>query len=161
MNRETTYHFVGIKGSGMSALALILHEEGYKVQGSDVSKYFFTQQALEERNIPIFVFDEKNIKKGQFIIAGNAFPDTHEEIVRAKELGLEVIHYPDFIAEKIKQYTRKDAKGIHGKTTTTGLLSHVTSNMESTSCLIGDGTGHGNEEADYFVLEACQYRRHL
>src|SRR5699024_12586761 len=87
MNRETTYHFVGIKGSGMSALALILHEEGYKVQGSDVSKYFFTQQALEERNIPIFVFDEKNIKKGQVIIAGNAFPDTHEEIVRAKELG--------------------------------------------------------------------------
>ncbi len=40
MNRELIYHFVGIKGSGMSALALILHEEGYKVQGSDVKKYF-------------------------------------------------------------------------------------------------------------------------
>ena len=161
MNRETTYHFVGIKGSGMSALALILHEEGYKVQGSDVSKYFFTQQPLEEKNIPIYVFDEKNIEKGQVIIAGNAFPDTHEEIVRAKELGLEVIRYHDFIGEKMKHYTSVAVTGSHGKTTTTGLLSHVISNIESTSYLIGDGTGHGIEEADYFVLEACEYRRHF
>lgn len=161
MNRETTYHFVGIKGSGMSALALILHEEGYNVQGSDVSKYFFTQQPLEEKNIPIFVFDADNIKEGQVIIAGNAFPDTHEEIVRAKELGLEVIRYHDFIGEKIKHYTSVAVTGSHGKTTTTGLLSHVVSNMETTSYLIGDGTGHGIEDAEYFVLEACEYRRHF
>lgn len=161
MNRETTYHFVGIKGSGMSALALILYEEGYKVQGSDVSKYFFTQQPLEEKGIPIFVFDAENIKEGQVIIAGNAFPDTHEEIVRAKELGLEVIRYHDFIGEKIKRYTSVAVTGSHGKTTTTGLLSHVVSNMAATSYLIGDGTGHGIEDAEYFVLEACEYRRHF
>lgn len=161
MNRETTYHFVGIKGSGMSALALILHEEGYKVQGSDVAKYFFTQQALEEKNIPIMVFDAENIEEGQMIIAGNAFPDTHEEIVRAHELGLEVIRYHDFIGDKITGHTSVAVTGSHGKTTTTGLLSHVVSNMENTSYLIGDGTGRGVEDADYFVLEACEYRRHF
>lgn len=161
MNHEITYHFVGIKGSGMSALATILHEEGYNVQGSDVSKYFFTQKPLEEKNIPIFLFDADNIKEGQIIIAGNAFPDTHEEIVRAKELGLEIVRYHDFIGEKIENYTSVAVTGSHGKTTTTGLLSHVVSNMEATSYLIGDGTGHGIEAADYFVLEACEYRRHF
>ena len=161
MNHETTYHFVGIKGSGMSALATILHEEGYNVQGSDVRKFFFTQKPLEDKNIPIFEFNADNIQEGQIIIAGNAFPDTHEEIVRAKELGLEIIRYHDFIGEKIENYTSVAITGSHGKTTTTGLLSHVVSNMEATSYLIGDGTGHGIEEADYFVLEACEYRRHF
>ncbi len=161
MNRDTTYHFVGIKGSGMSALALILHEEGYKVQGSDVAKYFFTQQSLDINNIPIFEFNAENITEGLTIIAGNAFPDTHEEIVRANELGLDVIRYHDFIGNKIVNHTSVAVTGSHGKTTTTGLLSHVVSNIEDTSYLIGDGTGHGVSEADYFVLEACEYRRHF
>lgn len=161
MNRELTYHFVGIKGSGMSALALILHEEGYKVQGSDVKKYFFTQKRLEEEEIPFFEFSAENIRKGLTIIAGNAFPDSHEEIVRAKELGLEVIRYHDFIGEKIKKYISVGVTGSHGKTSTTGLLSHVINNMEATSYLIGDGTGHGVEDAKYFMLEACEYKRHF
>ena len=45
----STYHFIGIKGTGMSALAQILHDSGENVQGSDVEKYFFTQKALEEK----------------------------------------------------------------------------------------------------------------
>ena len=46
-----TYHFIGIKGSGMSALALMLHQMGHKVQGSDVEKYYFTQRCcLHERH---------------------------------------------------------------------------------------------------------------
>ncbi len=161
MNRETIYHFVGIKGSGMSALALILHEEGFKVQGSDVAKYFFTQKLLEENNIPIFEFSADNIQEGLTIIAGNAFPDTHEEIVRAKELGLEVIRYHDFIGKKITNHTSVAITGSHGKTTTTGLMSHVISHIEDASYLIGDGTGRGVENADYFLLEACEYRRHF
>lgn len=161
MDQELVYHFVGIKGSGMSALALILHEEGYTVQGSDVSKYFFTQQRLEEQHIPMFEFTADNIKEGQVIIAGNAFPDSHEEIVRAKELGLSVIRYHDFLGNKIKKYTSVAVTGSHGKTSTTGLLSHVISQIEPTSYLIGDGTGHGIEDASYFMLEACEYQRHF
>lgn len=158
MNREIIYHFVGIKGSGMSALALILHEEGYKVQGSDVPKYFFTQQLLEEKNVTILDFDEKNIEVGQMVIAGNSFPDTHEEIVRAKELGVPVVRYHNFIGEKITDHKSIAVTGSHGKTTTTGLLAHVTENMRDVSYLIGDGTGHGEEGAEYFVLEASEYK---
>ena len=78
MDKATTYHFVGIKGSGMSALALILVGEGYKVQGSDVGKYFFTQQGLEAAGVPMMEFSADNIQPGLTIIAGNAFGDDHE-----------------------------------------------------------------------------------
>ena len=161
MNEELIYHFVGIKGSGMSALALIMHDKGFNVQGSDIEKYFFTQKTLEEAHIPIMTFNKDNIKKGQIIIAGNAFPDTHEEIVAAKELGLEVIRYHKFLGALINNYTSIAITGSHGKTSTTGLLAHVMSNIEDTSYLIGDGTGHGVPDADFFVLEACEYRRHF
>lgn len=161
MNEELIYHFVGIKGSGMSALALIMHDKGFKVQGSDIEKYFFTQKNLEEAHIPMMTFSKDNIQKGQIIIAGNAFPDTHEEIVAAKELGLEVIRYHDFLGALINNYTSIAITGSHGKTSTTGLLSHVMSNIEDTSYLIGDGTGHGVPDADFFILEACEYRRHF
>lgn len=161
MNEEMIYHFVGIKGSGMSALALIMNDKGFKVQGSDVDKYFFTQKGLEIANIPMMTFSKDNIKKGQIIIAGNAFPDTHEEIAAAKELGLEVVRYHKFLGALINQYTSIAITGSHGKTSTTGLLSHVLGNIEETSYLIGDGTGHGEPEADFFVLEACEYRRHF
>ncbi|SFH71186.1 UDP-N-acetylmuramate--L-alanine ligase [Pisciglobus halotolerans] len=161
MNKDTVYHFVGIKGSGMSALALVLHDKGFKVQGSDVEKYFFTQKNLEEAHVPMFTFSKDNIHEGLTIIAGNAFPDTHEEIVEAKKLGLEVIRYHDFLGELLHSYTSIAITGSHGKTSTTGLLSHVMSNIESTSYLIGDGTGHGDPDADFFVLEACEYQRHF
>ncbi|MBZ6528150.1 UDP-N-acetylmuramate--L-alanine ligase [Aerococcaceae bacterium DSM 111021] len=161
MNREQTYHFVGIKGSGMSALALILHGEGYNVQGSDVGKYFFTQQELENQHITILEFDAENITEKLTIIAGNAFNDDHPELVKARELGLEIHRYHDFIGGLIENYTSIAVTGSHGKTSTTGLLSHTLKNLAPTSYLIGDGTGFGDETATYFALEACEYRRHF
>ena len=71
-HKNTTYHFIGIKGSGMSSLALVLHEKGFKVQGSDVEEYFFTQRDLEKAGIPLMVFSPENITEGLTIIAGNA-----------------------------------------------------------------------------------------
>lgn len=161
MDQNTIYHFVGIKGSGMSSLALILFDKGLKVQGSDVSQYFFTQKSLEDNNIPIFEFSEDNIKEGLTVIAGNAFGDDHEEIKKARELGLEVIRYHDFIGELSSQFKSIAITGSHGKTSTTGLMSHVLSGIDKTSYLIGDGTGHGVQDATYFVLEACEYKRHF
>jgi len=161
MDKNAIYHFVGIKGSGMSSLALILHDKGYNVQGSDIDKYFFTQKNLEDNQIPILPFNKDNIKNGMVIIAGNAFPDTHEEIVRAKELDLKIIRYHDFLGELSNQYSSVSITGSHGKTSTTGLMAHVLSGIDSTSYLIGDGTGSGIEDAKYFVLEACEYRRHF
>ena len=65
---KTVYHFVGIKGTGMSALALILKDLGYEVQGSDIDKYTFTQRGLEQAGIKILPFDEKNIHEGLTIV---------------------------------------------------------------------------------------------
>jgi len=160
-NQNKIHHFVGIKGSGMSSLALILHEKGYQVQGSDVEEYFFTQRDLEKAAIKLLPFDKANIQPEMVIIQGNAFPDTHEEIVRAKELGLEVTRYHDFIGQFIQPYTSIAVTGSHGKTSTTGLLSHVLCGIRPTSFLIGDGTGHGEPDAEFFSFEACEYRRHF
>lgn len=161
MKDNVLYHFVGIKGSGMSSLALVLHQKGMQVQGSDVEKYFFTQRDLETAGIKILPFDKNNIQEGMVVIAGNAFPDTHEEIQRANELGVEVIRYHDFLGDLIQPYTSIAVTGSHGKTSTTGLLSHVLSGIAPTSFLIGDGTGHGEPDAKFFPFEACEYRRHF
>ena len=157
----TVFHFIGIKGSGMSSLAQILFDAGEQVQGSDIDKYFFTEQPLRERNIPIFTFNADNIKEGMTIIAGNAFPDEHPEIVRAQEIGAEVIRYHKFLGEYIGKYTSIAITGAHGKTSTTGLMAHVVGGYQPTSYLIGDGTGAGHEDANFFVMEACEYRRHF
>lgn len=158
---DKIYHFVGIKGSGMSSLALVLFEKGYTVQGSDVEDYFFTQRDLEKAGVKILPFDAENISKDMVVIAGNAFPDTHEELVRANELGAEVIRYHDFIGRFIEPYTSVAVTGSHGKTSTTGLLAHILTGIAPTSYLIGDGTGHGDPNADFFAFEACEYRRHF
>ncbi|MBO0471991.1 UDP-N-acetylmuramate--L-alanine ligase [Enterococcus sp. DIV0242_7C1] len=160
-NQEKLHHFVGIKGSGMSSLALVLFEKGYRVQGSDVEEYFFTQRDLEKAGVKILPFNADNITKDMVVIAGNAFPDTHEELVRAKELGAEIIRYHDFIGRFIQPYTSVAVTGSHGKTSTTGLLSHVLTGIAPTSYLIGDGTGHGDPKAQFFAFEACEYRRHF
>lgn len=155
------HHFVGIKGSGMSSLALVLFEKGYQVQGSDVEEYFFTQRDLEKAGVKILPFAADNVTKDMIVIAGNAFPDTHEELVRAKELGAEVVRYHDFIGRFIQPYTSVAVTGSHGKTSTTGLLSHILTGIAPTSYLIGDGTGHGDPNAEFFAFEACEYRRHF
>ncbi|KEF37618.1 UDP-N-acetylmuramate--L-alanine ligase [Schinkia azotoformans MEV2011] len=157
----TVYHFVGIKGTGMSALAQILHDMNYEVQGSDVDKRFFTQQALENKNIKILPFSKENIKSDQIIIAGNAFPDDHEEIKEALNQGLPVFRYHHFLGDLIEKSISIAVSGAHGKTSTTGLLAHVLKAAEPTSYLIGDGTGEGTENAKYFAFEACEYRRHF
>ncbi|WP_437791787.1 UDP-N-acetylmuramate--L-alanine ligase [Macrococcoides caseolyticum] len=157
----TLYHFVGIKGSGMSALAQILFDMGETVQGSDIEKEFFTEKSLREKGITILPFNQENIKEGMTIIAGNAFNDDHEEIVRAHELGLTVTRYHDFLGNFMGQYTSVAVTGSHGKTSTTGLLSHVMNGDKKTSYLIGDGTGMGMPGSEYFAFEACEYRRHF
>ncbi|MGP4082947.1 UDP-N-acetylmuramate--L-alanine ligase [Pseudalkalibacillus sp. R45] len=157
----TTYHFVGIKGTGMSPLAQILHDMKYDIQGSDIEQYIFTQQALEERNIPVLPFGAENVKSDQVVIAGNAFPNDHEEVAKATELGVPVYRYHHFLGEFIKKFISVAVTGSHGKTSTTGLLAHVLGAAKPTSYLIGDGSGKGKEDSEYFVFEACEYRRHF
>ena len=156
------YHFIGIKGSGMSALALMLHQMGHKVQGSDVDKYYFTQRGLEQAGIKILPFDPKNIQADYEIIAGNAFrPDNNVEIAYANEHGISYKRYHEFLGSFMRDFVSFGVAGAHGKTSTTGILSHVLSNITDTSYLIGDGTGRGSAGAKYFVFESDEYERHF
>lgn len=161
MDMDATYFFVGIKGTGMSSLALILHDKGCKVMGSDIDKYTFTQRGLEQAGIKILPFNANNIKPGMIIVAGNAFDDDQEEIARAKELGLKVMRYPEVVEMIIEETTSIGVAGAHGKTSTTGLLAHVMSGVSPTSYLVGDGSGKGTPDARFFVFEADEYRRHF
>lgn len=157
----TVYHFIGIKGSGMSALAQVLHDMKFNVQGSDVDKTFFTQKPLEEKGIQIYPFDRNNIQVGQTLIASPAYTEENEEISEALVKRMDVHKYPLFLGNFIQNFTSVAITGSHGKTSTTGLLAHVLGAARATSFLIGDGTGKGEENSEYFVFEACEYRRHF
>lgn len=157
-----TYHFIGIKGSGMSALALMLHQMGYKVQGSDVEKYYFTQRGLEQAGIKILPFDAANITSDVELIAGNAFrKDNNVEVAYALDNDIPFKRYHEFLGHFMEQFTSFGVAGAHGKTSTTGLLAHVMRNITDTSYLIGDGTGRGSANSQYFVFESDEYERHF
>lgn len=156
------YHFIGIKGSGMSSLAQIMDSLGMEVQGSDVSKHFFTEEGLIERGIKIYEFNPENIKEGLIVVQGNAYNETNnEEVKRAKELNLKILSYQDMVGEISKMFNTICIAGCHGKTTTTAMLSHVLNNITGCNYLIGDGTGYANKNNKYFALESCEYKRHF
>jgi UDP-N-acetylmuramate--alanine ligase len=153
--------FIGIKGSGMSALAQILHDLGWIVLGEDVEQYIFTQTPLEMRNIPMYPFGKAPLEPDMSVIVSNAFNDDHPAVVRCKQFGLAIERYHHFLGNLMKQFTSIAVTGSHGKTTTTGMLSHALSAVAPTCSLIGDGTGKGEKDASFFVFESCEYKRHF
>ncbi|BDR58514.1 UDP-N-acetylmuramate--L-alanine ligase [Xylocopilactobacillus apicola] len=161
IERNGNYFIIGIKGSGLSALAAIMQNDGLKVSGSDIPGYVFTQDKLEEEGIKVYPFDSNNIKPGQIIIQGNSFNDDHPEVKKAHALGLKIMHYHEFLGEYLKDYLSIGISGAHGKTTTTGLLAHILNQKEKINYLIGDGSGQGNPNSKLFVFEADEYERHF
>ena len=155
------YHFIGIKGAGMSSLAVIMKQLGETVQGSDLDKHFFTEAELIKNNIPIYSYNENNIKDGQIIIKGLSITDDNPELKKAKELNLEIINYNEMVGELTKKYKTICIAGCHGKTTTTAMTSHVLNQAKGINYLIGDGTGYAKPENEYFALESCEYKRHF
>ena len=155
------YYFIGIKGTGMSALASLLHDLGYEVKGSDVERHFFTEKGLMERGIEIFPYNEDNITKDMTIIRGNAIKDDHPELIRAEVKGLKIYKYEEMVGKLTKMFKTVTVAGCHGKTTTSSMLHHVLNNITGSNCLIGDGTGYADKENKYFILEACEYKRHF
>lgn len=155
------YYFIGIKGTGMSALACLLYDLGYEVKGSDVERHFFTEKGLNERGIEIFTYDEKNITKDMIIIKGNVIKDDHPELVKANALDLKIYTYQEMISKLTKMFMTITVAGCHGKTTTSTMAYQVLNALKGANCLIGDGTGLANKENKYFVLEACEYQRHF
>lgn len=154
------YHFIGIKGSGMSSLATILCDLGYKVQGSDIPKHFFTEEGLIKRGINIFEYSKENIKEGLTIICGASIKSDNVELVRAKELGLEIIQYNEMVGKLTRKFKTICVCGCHGKTTTTTMLASLNKELKM-NYLIGDGTGYAFKGNDFFALESCEYQRHF
>jgi UDP-N-acetylmuramate--alanine ligase len=155
------YFFIGIKGSGMSSLAQIMSDLGNEVSGSDITEHLFTQDELEKRNIKLYPFDKENIKEDMIVVIGNAFREDHEEVIRTRELGVKTYKYFDLLGELVDRFKTIAISGCHGKTTTTSLISHVFGNTKGCNYLIGDGSGYAIPNNEYFMIEACEYKRHF
>ena len=116
------YYFIGIKGSGMSALAIILKNLGYNVIGSDVENHFFTEEGLVENEIKFLTYDENNIKEDYVIVKGASIKEDNVELIKARELGLKIYEYNELVGEISKKFKTICIAGCHGKTTTTSMM---------------------------------------
>lgn len=155
------YFFAGIEGSGMSALASMLHDWGNEVIGCDDAKvYSFTLEALNERHIPVYK-DANKLEKDMIYVYSAAIHEDHYSYKKAKELGCTMYGYYEMIGELSKKYNTICISGTHGKTTTTSMLANIFKNTIGTNYLVGDGTGAVDKNSNNFIVEACEFERHF
>ena len=157
------YYLAGIKGTGMSALALILNDLGFDVVGyDDAAEHRFTEDKLIERGIKIYSEANDELDENTIVIYSPALNiNKHPELLKAKELGLKIYEYQEMLGKLTKKFDTICVSGCHGKTTTTSMISHIFDNLGGCSYLIGDGRGKGSLDSKKFILEACEYRRHF
>ncbi len=149
--------FIGIKGSGMSALAIVLKQMGNDVLGSDISTSFFTEKNLIKEEINIYEFGEHNLDGVDVVVLGNAFDKSNLDYKKAKDKEIKIIKYYDALNELVVNLNSIAICGTNGKTTTTGLMVSSLKDVKP-SFLIGDGTGFGNGNSNDFIFEACEYK---
>jgi len=157
------YYLAGIKGAGMSALALFLNDLGYEVIGYDDAKdHRFTEDKLVARNIKIYTEPNDAMDKNTIVVYSPALKlNVHPELIKANQMGLEIYEYQEMLGKLTKKFETICISGCHGKTTTTAMLSKVLEDTVGCSYIIGDGVGKANKESKKFVLESCEYRRHF
>ena len=115
-------HFVGIGGIGMSGIAEVLKNMGYKITGSDI-KESETVKRLKKLGIKVFIGHSKeNIDETDVVVFSSAVKPDNPEIVKAKSLGIPVIPRAEMLAELCRLKYSILVAGAHGKTTTTSLL---------------------------------------
>lgn len=153
------FHLIGIKGTGMSALAAILQDLGCDVTGSDVEEDFFTSKKLYEKNIKISNFDKKNIYDDKIYIASSCYSEENIEVSEVKMRNLPFFYYHEFINHYFRGI-KIGVSGSHGKTTTTSMIAKLFEDHKI-SYLIGDGSGYGEKDYKYFIFEACEYKDHF
>ncbi len=158
---KDTYYFIAIGGIGMSGLAKYLVEDGYEVLGSDIKQNRNTTE-LEKLGAKIFIgHDEKNLPEHCTIVASTAIKEDNPELIKAKRLGLEILHRSDLLA-RVGNYNKKyflGYSGTHGKTTTSGLSAYVLQKANlNPSFVVGGivpefGINSNAGAGDYFVAE--------
>lgn len=172
MKKIKSIHFVGIKGVGMTPLAVIAKETGFKVTGCDIAEEFITDEILKKAGIEVLEnFSVDHIQNADLIITTGAHGGfDHPEVIAAKEAGIKIWTQGQAVGEFMKgdifgkSFEGISVSGTHGKTTTTALIASVLkSNLLDPSFVIGTGnipylnsSGHYGK-GKYFVAEADEY----
>lgn len=118
-------HFVGIGGIGMSGIAEILLNLGYRVSGSD-AKSSATTARLKRRGAKIFIGHRaSHVGDAHVVVTSSAVAANNPEVVAARERAIPVVPRAEMLAELMRLKYAIAVAGTHGKTTTTTLISHV------------------------------------
>lgn len=154
-------HFVGVGGIGMSGLARVLLQMGYRVSGSDLSATRITEDL---RNMGAAIFyghKRENLPEGvEAVVASSAIPDNNPEIVEAKRRGLMIMARGHLLSLLMNPQRGVAIAGTHGKTTTSAIISHILKEAEfDPTFIVGGvlkamGTNAKLGGSDYLVAEA-------
>lgn len=172
MSKVRSIHFVGVKGVGLTPLALIAKEAGIEVTGSDINEEFITDAALKKAGItPLVGFDPVHVQNVDAVITTGAHGGyQNSEVVEAKRKGIRVLTRAEAVGEFMKgtllgrTFHGISIAGTHGKTTTTAMVITIMkhagidpSYLVGTSDIGGiDLPGHFGK-GNYFVAEADEY----
>lgn len=159
----------GIKGTGMSNLALILQRLGYDVSGCDKKEFYLTQDKLYDHNIDIFEsFNKENIDANiKFFVYSSAYENS--ELVTYSKTVHECYSYPQFLAKLTKKSKSYGVCGTHGKTTVSALTTYALSQgkrKEFPFFSIYGSNIIGEDEVCFqgvenILLEGCEYQDHF
>ncbi len=166
--------FVGIKGTGMAALAEICTFRGAKVTGSDVEDKFYTDEILANLNITPLVFDKNNITDDiDLVIHSAAYNvDSHPELIEAKRRGIPLKLYAQALGDISQSSYSCAISGVHGKTSTTGITGTLVKAFDlPAQVLAGSIISSFTDSAinsctlnlgeKFFIAETCEYKRHF
>ena len=117
-------HFIGIGGIGMSGIAEIMHNIGFKVQGSDPSRNNKNIKRLQKLGLKVFFnHAKKNIGNSKLVVFSSAISEDNLELREAKRKKIPVIQRVEMLSEIVKLKKNIVISGAHGKTTITSLIS--------------------------------------
>jgi len=160
-------HFIAIGGSAMHNLAIALHLKGYKVTGSDDEIFDPARARLDSYGLlpeQFGWFPEKLDRNIDSIILGMHARGDNPELAKAKELGLKIYSYPEFLYEQSKDKLRVVIGGSHGKTSITAMILHVLHSCNvDTDYMVGaklegfDVMVRLTEKAKVMVFEGDEY----
>src|SRR5512146_3502646 len=119
----THVHFIGIGGSGLSAIARLLIESGYTVTGSDKAMTTFAAD-LQQAGATVYIGHHPRYVQGaDWVVRSSAVPDDNVEVKAAQLAGIPVYKRADFLGKLMSDKTGIAVAGTHGKTTTTAMIS--------------------------------------
>lgn len=153
-------HFVGIGGAGMSGIAEVFMNQGYRVSGSDLNQTAVTKRLTEFGAKVYQGHHGNNVKNADAVVISSAVKDDNPEVVEAREAKIPVVPRAVMLAELMRFKQGIAVAGTHGKTTTTSLIASILAEAEmDPTFVIGGKLAAANAnarlgEGDYIVAEA-------